>query len=101
MSLNFIKRAEQGNRSALPYIATTLMWVGGMFMLQMMVGTIATLIASEKKGESVTLNSVDAIIAQFPHPWGFAILMSTFAGLIGILWLCLRFFHQRKLSSVW
>ncbi len=102
MSLSYIKRAEQGNRSALSFIATILICVGGLFVGQSIPIFLAAFIKAGMKGEDISnIDTTAKLIGYFPFPVSFGLLMTGFVVLIICLWICMKLFHRRKFSTLW
>ena len=105
MSLSYIKRAEQGNRSALSFIATIFLCVGALVAGQSFPLGMAIYIKKAINGEealsSGDLNSVEKLMGHFSYPISFSLLMLGFVFLILALWFSIKFIHRRKFYSLW
>lgn len=102
MSLSYIHRAEQGNRSALAFIATFIMAAGGLFLGQSVPIYFAALIKASRRGEQVeSLDTAEKLIGYFPFPVSFSLIMVGFVLLLMFLWFGVKFFHRRPFSSLW
>ncbi len=102
MSLSYIKRAEQGNRSALAFIATLFLCIGGLVMGQSLPIMLVGMIKAKKNGFDYSqLNTTQKIIDYLPFPLSFSLLMLGFVALIIMLWLGVKMIHRRKFGTLW
>jgi membrane protease YdiL (CAAX protease family) len=105
MSLSYIKRAEQGNRSALSFIATIFLCIGGLYLGQSIPLTFAIMMKNAINGKeaivSGDVSTMDKLMGHFPYPISFSLIMLGFVTLIVMLWLSMKFIHRRKFSTLW
>ncbi len=103
MSLSYIKRAEQGNHSALSFVASITLCVGVLFLGGMPL-LIAIALKSISKGEVSdvsSLKTMDRLMGHFPYHISFFLLMLGFVMLVITIWFCIRFIHRRKFVTIW
>ena len=102
MSFSYIKRAEEGNNSALSYIVTLILCIGVLITGQTLPIYLAILIKNGGDFKALTgLSSIDKIMGFFPYHISFSLLMMGFVLLIICLWFCIRFIHRRKFGTIW
>lgn len=102
MSLSYIKRAEQGNRSALAFITTFILAAGGLFLGQSVPIYFAALLKAQQRGDEVkSLDTAEKLIGYFPFALSFSLIMVGFVMLLAFLWFGIKFFHRRKFATLW
>jgi membrane protease YdiL (CAAX protease family) len=105
MSLSYIKRAEQGNRSALSFIATIILCVGALIFGQSVPLMAAIFFKQAMLGKEIPgaseLGTIDKILGYFPYHISFSLLMMGFVFLIIALWVCVKFIHRRRFATLW
>lgn len=113
MSLSYIKRAEQGHRSALyiffAHCATIMLSIGAMAAGQSfpLFTAIAIKLSSEGKNsteilrEFGELKTMDKMMSYFPYHIGFLLIMLGFIFLILALWVSVKFIQRRKFGTLW
>jgi membrane protease YdiL (CAAX protease family) len=105
MSLSYIKRAEQGNRSALSFVATIFLCVGALIFGQSVPLLAAIFFKQALQGKEIPgaedLGTTEKILGYFPYHISFSLLMLGFVFLIIALWVCVKFIHRRKFATLW
>jgi membrane protease YdiL (CAAX protease family) len=105
MSLSFIKRAEQGNRSALSFVATICICIGALIAGQSLPLMLAILIKRSINGQGMVgqgeIDTMEEIMSFFPYHISFSLLMMGFVFLIFALWFSVKFIHKRKFGTLW
>lgn len=113
MSLSFIKRAEQGDRSALyvffAHCATIILCIGAIAVGQSMPILLAIGFKLSSQGKSFTeilkeiseLTTIDKMMSYYPYHVGFALIMVGFIFLIIALWFSIKFIHRKKFGILW
>jgi membrane protease YdiL (CAAX protease family) len=101
MSLSYIKRAEQGNHSALSFVGSIILCFGALLLgsLPLMMAIIFKKVLT-KSDEPIGTN-LDQLMGHFPYPVSYALLMSGFVILLGAVWFSIRFIHKRKFGTLW
>lgn len=102
MSLSYLKRAEQGNRSALSFIATICLCIGGLVLAQYYpVIVVAKLKNKLSIDPPVNLDTIQEAINYLPYPLSFSLIMLGFLALLLLLLVSIKFIHQRKFATLW
>src|SRR5688572_24827059 len=101
MSLSYIKRAEQGNRSALSFVGSFLLCLGSVLLagIPLYAGIFFKKIITGSDKEFGT--TMTQLMSHFSYPVAYSLLMSGFAVMIGVVWFCIRFIHRRKFNTLW
>jgi len=101
MSLSYIKRAEQGNRSALSFVGSVMLCLGAVMLAAMPLYTaiiIKNLITNSDKPIGTTM---DQLMGHFSYPVGYSFLMSGFVVIVLMVVFCIRVIHRRKFGTLW
>src|SRR5688572_16649098 len=99
MSLSYIKRAEQGNRSALSFIGSIIMCFGTMFAAGLPIGLGIAI--KKAMGKEVVWGNVSDLMSNFSEPVGYSLLMTGFLMVLLSVWFSIKYIHRRKFGTVW
>jgi uncharacterized protein len=104
MSLSYIKRAEQGNRSALSFIATILLCIGGLIIGQTVPIYFAIYLKKSANGEHISqgdLDTIGHIMGHFPSHISLPLVMMGFVFLLLMTLFGVRYIHRRNTRTLW
>lgn len=101
MSLSYIKRAEQGNHSALSFVGSVMLSLGAVMLAAMPLYTaiiLKNLITNSDKPIGTTM---DQLMGHFSYPLAYTFLMLGFVFITLMVIFFIRVIHRRKFGTIW
>jgi membrane protease YdiL (CAAX protease family) len=99
MSLSYIKRAEQGNRSALSFVGSIIMCFGTMFAAG--IPLFFGIFLKKAMGKKVVIGNAQQLMSNFSEPVGYSLLMTGFLMVLLSVWFSVKYIHRRKFGTIW
>ncbi len=101
MSLSYIKRAEQGNRSALSFVGSGMLCLGAVLLAAMPL-YMAIIFKNVFTGLNEPIGStMDQLMSHFSYPVSYTFLMLGFVVMVLMVIFCVRIIHRRKWGTIW